>query len=52
MIGRLVGHFQTLLDGIVANPEERLDSLPLLTSAECQQVLVEWNDTAADYPGE
>ena len=50
MIGRLVGHFQTLLDGIVANPEERLDSLPLLTSAERQQVLVEWNDTAADYP--
>ncbi len=50
MIGRLVGHFQTLLDGIVANPEERLDALPLLTSAECQQVLVEWNDTAADYP--
>ncbi|MGD0044817.1 MAG: condensation domain-containing protein, partial [Isosphaeraceae bacterium] len=50
MIARLVGHFQTLLDGIVANPEERLDSLPLLTSAECQQVLVEWNDTAADYP--
>ena len=25
MIGRLVGHFQTLLDGIVVNPEERLD---------------------------
>ena len=50
MIGRLVGHFQTLLDGIVASPLARLDSLPLLTSAESQQVLVDWNNTDVDYP--
>ena len=53
MQGRLSGwgiHFQTLLEGIVANPEERLDSLPLLTAAERHQLLVEWNDTRADYP--
>ena len=42
-------HFQTLLEGIVANPEEPLDSLPLLTAAERHQLLVEWNDTRA-YP--
>ena len=35
-ISRLVGHFQTLLAGIVANPDARLSDLPLLTTAEQQ----------------
>ncbi|HEY9604551.1 MAG TPA: amino acid adenylation domain-containing protein [Allocoleopsis sp.] len=42
-IQRLVGHFQTLLEGIVANPDARLSELPLLTPAEYQQIVVEWN---------
>jgi amino acid adenylation domain-containing protein len=42
-INRLVGHFQTLLEGIVANPDARLSDLPLLTTAEYQQIVVEWN---------
>ena len=41
-IGRLIRHFQTLLKGIVVNPDARLSDLPLLTHAE-QQQLVEWN---------
>jgi amino acid adenylation domain-containing protein len=49
-IERMVGHFQTLLGGIVANPAQSIDELPLLTDAERQQLLVEWNDTQADYP--
>jgi amino acid adenylation domain-containing protein len=43
---RLIGHFQTLLTGIVANPDARLSDLPLLTAAEYQQIVVEWNQTA------
>lgn len=43
-IARLVGHFQTLLEGIVHNPDARLLELPLLTAAE-QQQMVEWNQT-------
>jgi amino acid adenylation domain-containing protein len=31
---RFLGHFQTLLEGIVANPDERLSDLPLLTLGE------------------
>jgi amino acid adenylation domain-containing protein len=50
MINRMVGHFRTLLDGILGNPEEHLDSLPLLTSDESQRLMVAWNDTEADYP--
>jgi len=48
-IERMIGHFQTLLEGIVTNPLERISELPLLTSLERHQ-LVEWNDTQADYP--
>ena len=47
---RMIGHYERLLDGIVANPDQRLSELPLLTSAERHQLLVEWNDTKADYP--
>ncbi|NJN86825.1 MAG: AMP-binding protein, partial [Leptolyngbyaceae cyanobacterium SL_7_1] len=49
-IGRLVGHFQTLLAGIVANPHARLSELPLLTPAEHQQVTQDWNQTHAPSP--
>lgn len=49
-IRRMAGHFQTLLAGIVANPDQPIAELPLLTADERQQLLVEWNDTAAPYP--
>ncbi len=49
-IERLVGHFVTLLEGIVADPDQRISELPLLTEPERHQLLVEWNDTAVDYP--
>jgi amino acid adenylation domain-containing protein len=49
-ITRMLGHFQTLLAGIVANPEQPLLALPLLTEVERHQLLVEWNDAQAEYP--
>ena len=49
-ITRMLGHFQMLLQAMVADPEQRLSDLSLLTDQERQQLLVEWNDTAADYP--
>ncbi len=48
-IERMAGHFQTLLEGIVANPDEPISALPLLTDRERRQLLFEWNDTKADY---
>ena len=45
-------HLAVLLEAAVARPELRLSALPLLTEAERQQVLVEWNDTAADFPAD
>lgn len=51
-IERMAGHFQTLLSAIVADPDQAIATLPLLTEAERQQVLVQWNDTSADYPAD
>jgi non-ribosomal peptide synthetase component F len=49
-IERMAGHFQVLLSGIAVNPEQPVYQLPLLTEPEKHQLLVEWNDTATDYP--
>ncbi len=51
-IQRTLRHFQTLLEGVTADPGQRIGELPLLTEAERHQLLVEWNDTRTDYPRE
>ncbi len=48
-VQRMLGHLQTMLEGMVAEPSQRLAELPLLTIAERHQLLSEWNDTAAAY---
>lgn len=48
-IVRMFQHFQTLLEGIVANPDTRIADLPLLSAAERHQLLVEWNQTQCNY---
>jgi amino acid adenylation domain-containing protein/non-ribosomal peptide synthase protein (TIGR01720 family) len=49
-IGRMLGHLRTLLAGMAAQPAPRLIDLPFLAPAEQQQLLVDWNTTATDYP--
>ena len=49
-IARMLGHWQTLLESIVADPGRRLLDLPILTEEERHQSLLEWNDTKRDYP--
>ncbi|MBD2435880.1 non-ribosomal peptide synthetase [Nostoc sp. FACHB-110] len=49
-IHRMLGHFQTLLESIVTEPETVIAELPLLTTGEKHQLLVEWNDTQTNYP--
>ncbi len=48
-IGRMAEHFHTLLDGIVANPAQRITELPLLTESE-QQQLVHLNYRSCKFP--
>ncbi|BAY99589.1 amino acid adenylation domain-containing protein [Tolypothrix tenuis PCC 7101] len=49
-ITRMLGHLQTLLEGMVANPEQQLKDVPLLTQREQHQCLIEWNHTQTEYP--
>ena len=44
-IARMAAHLQTLLEAIVADPEERISRLALLSAGERRQVLIDWNDT-------
>ncbi len=47
---RLASHFETLLAAVAFDPAHRIEELPLLGPAERSQLLLEWNQTAADYP--
>ena len=49
-IQRMGEHFEVLLRGIVEDPERPVSRLPLLSEAERQRILVEWNATQAPYP--
>ena len=47
-IARMLGHFTTLVESVVANPEQSISELPILQQSE-QQQLVAWNNTAKDH---
>ncbi|MHA6757541.1 amino acid adenylation domain-containing protein [Streptacidiphilus sp. PAMC 29251] len=49
-MARLAGHFGSLLSAVTAAPGSRLSELDLLTGAERQQILVDWNGADADAP--
>ncbi|HEX6290016.1 MAG TPA: condensation domain-containing protein, partial [Herpetosiphonaceae bacterium] len=48
-IARMAGHYQTILEQIVAAPQPRIAALPLLTPAEHQQLRA-WQGPHAAYP--
>jgi amino acid adenylation domain-containing protein/FkbM family methyltransferase len=49
-ITRMLGHLQTLLEGIITGPEQRLSQLSLLTNTENQRLIFDWNQTHVEYP--
>jgi amino acid adenylation domain-containing protein len=49
-VRRLLGHFEVLLRGVVADPSAPLSQLPVLTGAELHRELTQWNDTAGQVP--
>ncbi|HEY9606414.1 MAG TPA: condensation domain-containing protein, partial [Allocoleopsis sp.] len=49
-IASLRHHFQTLLEGIVANPDAHLSALPLLTTEEQRELLEHWSRNQSRYP--
>ncbi len=49
-IARMLGHFQTLLESVARDPDQRLSQVPLLTHAERREILAGWNQTETAYP--
>jgi amino acid adenylation domain-containing protein len=49
-IERMLEHLRILLEGAVANPNSAVSALPMLSESERKKLLVDWNDTATDYP--
>ena len=43
-IARMATHWRTLLEAVVANPQERISRLSILPAEERRRVLIEWND--------
>ncbi|HET7114021.1 MAG TPA: amino acid adenylation domain-containing protein, partial [Pyrinomonadaceae bacterium] len=48
-IERMLAHFETLIESVVSDPRQRVSRHSLLTPREKRQLLVDWNDMAADY---
>src|SRR5262249_23016934 len=51
-IERMLGHLETMLEAMSVDPHQRLSAIPLLTSEEQRQLLVDWNETSTDYPSQ
>lgn len=51
-IARLAEHYQVLLEGMIAHPDQPIATLPLLTSREKHQLLVEWSASQAPNPSD
>lgn len=49
-IDRMASHYRTLMLAMVADQEQRIQSLSMLSAAEQDQLLVQWNQTATDFP--
>ena len=47
VVARMLGHLQSLLEGMAACPQSRLKDLPLLTDAEQRQAISGWNIAAS-----
>src|SRR5690349_2446634 len=48
---RMLRHLEILLEGMMARPQQWVSELALLSAAEKDMVLREWNETHADFPG-
>jgi amino acid adenylation domain-containing protein len=49
-VEQMLRHYQLLLEGFAANPEKRLSDLSLLTEAEREQIIHDWNSTHLPFP--
>jgi amino acid adenylation domain-containing protein len=48
-VERMAGHFATLVEGLIANPDGPIAAVPMMSSVERRLILKDWNDTARAY---
>ncbi|MEO7769275.1 MAG: amino acid adenylation domain-containing protein, partial [Ferruginibacter sp.] len=46
----IINHFNELLKSVVKAPSKKVSELIMMSDAEKQQILVDFNDTSGDYP--
>jgi amino acid adenylation domain-containing protein/non-ribosomal peptide synthase protein (TIGR01720 family) len=51
-IERMLDHFGNLLKAAIADPDQRISALPLLSQLEEQRLVREWNETKQDFPAD
>ncbi|HXQ69673.1 MAG TPA: MupA/Atu3671 family FMN-dependent luciferase-like monooxygenase, partial [Pyrinomonadaceae bacterium] len=49
-VARMMDHYQFVLEAMVSDTEQNINEISLLSDADRQLILVDWNDTARDYP--
>lgn len=49
-VSKLAELFNIFLNGIISDPECQIANLPLLTDAEREKILVEWNNDRSEFP--
>ncbi|MCP4158358.1 MAG: AMP-binding protein, partial [bacterium] len=51
-INKFITYFKTILQTISDAPHQKIGVIEIITEKEKRQILYEFNDTAADYPGD
>ncbi len=51
-IERFVGYFKEILSAVISDPSVKLSAIDIMPEAEKQELLYQFNDTTADYPGQ
>ncbi len=47
-VQRMLAHLQTIIEGIIARPHQKLSDVPMLTASE-ERLFEQWNDTASEF---
>ncbi len=51
-IERMMEHFGIVLENLMADPEQKIAAVPIMSQAELNEMLVQWNETTAEFPSQ
>lgn len=50
LVRRMAGHIRILLEQMIKHPDKKVSEMVITTAEERRQILIDWNETARDYP--